>query len=52
MWPLDSVNSIWSFPQEWTDEVLQWDPEDYGGHNVLVLPAEEIWVPDLYIFNK
>ncbi len=34
------------------DEILRWDPTDYGGLETAIMNARMIWVPDLYIFNK
>lgn len=41
---------IW-FPQSWTDEFLQWDPDEWGGIEKVNVPISEIWMPDGYIFN-
>ena len=38
--------------KEWTDNSLKWDPVEYGGVNMLYVPAESIWIPDLVLYNK
>lgn len=38
--------------QEWTDYKLKWDPDDYGGITKLHVPSEDIWRPDLVLYNK
>lgn len=38
--------SVW-LKQVWLDKKLAWDPKNYGGVNVLYVPYEMIWVPDL-----
>ncbi|KAH9389978.1 D-arabinose 1-dehydrogenase (NAD(P)(+)) [Tyrophagus putrescentiae] len=38
--------------QEWTDYKLKWDPEEYGGVSELYVPAEQIWLPDLVLYNN
>lgn len=38
--------------QEWTDYKLRWDPEEYGGVSTLYVPSEQIWLPDLVLYNK
>lgn len=43
--------SVW-LRQEWIDEKLSWDPKRYGGVNVLYVPYEMIWVPDIVLYNK
>ena len=32
--------------------MLKWDPDKYGGVSVLYVPAEEIWLPDIVLYNK
>uniref|UniRef100_A0A8C3YQM5 5-hydroxytryptamine receptor 3A n=1 Tax=Catagonus wagneri TaxID=51154 RepID=A0A8C3YQM5_9CETA len=39
---------IW-YRQYWTDEFLQWNPEDFDNISRLSLPADSIWVPDILI---
>ncbi|KAJ6217019.1 hypothetical protein RDWZM_008176 [Blomia tropicalis] len=38
--------------QEWTDYKLKWDPEEYGGVSQLYVPAEQIWLPDIVLYNN
>jgi len=38
--------------QEWIDLNLIWDPKQYGGVEVLYVPSEEIWLPDIVLYNK
>ena len=38
--------------QTWTDYKLMWDPEDYGGVDVLYVPSDMIWLPDIVLYNK
>ena len=38
--------------QEWTDYKLKWDPDEYGGITKLHVPADDIWLPDLVLYNK
>lgn len=38
--------------QEWEDLNLRWPPEQYGGINEIYVPTEEIWVPDIVLYNK
>lgn len=35
----------------WTDSRLTWDPEDFGGLKRLRVNAEQIWVPDVTLYN-
>jgi hypothetical protein len=41
-----------AFTQTWQDYQLQWDVADYGGINVLRLPPDRVWKPDIVLFNK
>jgi len=38
--------------QEWMDYKLKWDPNDYGGVKTLHVPSENIWLPDIVLYNK
>nr|XP_037271409.1 neuronal acetylcholine receptor subunit beta-3-like isoform X2 [Rhipicephalus microplus] len=39
------VNMVMS--AKWKDEFLSWKPSDYGGEDIIVIPAEKIWVPQV-----
>ncbi|XP_006834038.1 PREDICTED: 5-hydroxytryptamine receptor 3A [Chrysochloris asiatica] len=39
---------IW-YRQCWTDEFLQWSPEDFDNITKLSIPTDSIWVPDILI---
>ncbi|XP_054988149.1 5-hydroxytryptamine receptor 3A [Sorex araneus] len=39
---------IW-YRQFWTDEFLQWQPEDFDNITKLSIPTHSIWVPDILI---
>ncbi|CAH1779888.1 unnamed protein product, partial [Owenia fusiformis] len=36
----------------WTDEFLQWVPEEFSNVTELVVPAEKIWLPDIFLENS
>lgn len=38
--------------QKWYDYKLQWNPEDYGGVEMLYVPSEHIWLPDIVLYNN
>ncbi|CAG2062167.1 unnamed protein product, partial [Timema podura] len=38
--------------QKWVDYKLIWNPEEYGGVEMLYVPSEHIWLPDIVLFNK
>lgn len=43
--------NVW-VEQTWHDYKLQWDPEMYGGIDMIHVPAENIWIPDIVLFNN
>ncbi|XP_011703555.1 PREDICTED: acetylcholine receptor subunit beta-like 2 isoform X1 [Wasmannia auropunctata] len=40
------------FLQKWFDYKLQWDPQEYGGIDMLYVPSENIWLPDIVLYNN
>ncbi|VDK27218.1 unnamed protein product [Gongylonema pulchrum] len=38
--------------KHWTDYKLKWNPADYGGVNVLYVPSDMIWLPDIVLYNN
>jgi len=38
--------------QKWTDSSLEWNPDFYGGVKMLYVPSEDIWRPDIVLYNK
>ncbi|KAF7491692.1 Acetylcholine receptor subunit beta-like 2 [Sarcoptes scabiei] len=45
------TTNIW-LEQNWYDYKLTWDPKDYGGVDMINVPAESIWLPDIVLFNN
>lgn len=45
------TTNLW-VPQKWYDYKLRWDPEEYGGVEMLYIPSEHIWLPDIVLFNN
>ncbi|CAJ0958328.1 unnamed protein product, partial [Mesorhabditis belari] len=41
---------LW-FPQSWKDEFLTWNASEWGGIQMINVPANQVWLPDGYIFN-
>ena len=37
--------------QEWTDERLTWDPEEYGNLRELIVEARGLWKPEFAAIN-
>lgn len=38
--------------QEWKDELLVWEPKDFGGITSIRVPCDLIWLPDIVLYNK
>ena len=45
------TTNVW-VQQEWADYKLSWNPEDYGGVKFLHVPSQDIWLPDIVLYNK
>ncbi|KFD53183.1 hypothetical protein M513_05893 [Trichuris suis] len=41
---------VWTV-QMWYDEMLRWNPKDYGGVESIVVPHDLVWLPDTYLYN-
>ncbi|KAI5616552.1 cholinergic receptor, nicotinic, beta polypeptide 3a precursor, partial [Silurus asotus] len=37
---------------EWTDYKLSWNPENYGGITSIRVPSENIWLPDIVLYEN
>lgn len=40
----------WFF-ESWIDQRLSWSPDQYGGLERIRLPASEVWLPDIAVYN-
>ncbi|XP_064290444.1 acetylcholine receptor subunit alpha isoform X1 [Passer domesticus] len=53
---VDEVNQIVTtnvrLKQQWTDVNLRWNPDDYGGVKKIRIPSDDIWRPDLVLYNN
>uniref|UniRef100_A0A672FD68 Cholinergic receptor, nicotinic, alpha 9 n=1 Tax=Salarias fasciatus TaxID=181472 RepID=A0A672FD68_SALFA len=38
--------------QVWHDAYLKWDKEDYDGLEMINIPSEKVWKPDIVLYNK
>lgn len=45
------TTNVW-VEQEWRDYKLSWDPADYGGVKYLHVPSQDIWLPDIVLYNN
>ena len=45
------TTNVW-VRQEWLDMSLNWNPEDYGNVSMIYVPAQDIWHPDIVLYNK
>ncbi|CAJ0962654.1 unnamed protein product, partial [Mesorhabditis belari] len=45
------TTNVW-LQHSWEDYKLRWDPIDYGGVQVLYVPPDMIWLPDIVLYNN
>ncbi|CAF1335472.1 unnamed protein product [Adineta steineri] len=45
------ITNVW-LDQEWSDEFLKWNPDDFNGIYRLNLPSKLIWLPDIVLYNN
>lgn len=45
------TTNVW-MQHSWKDQKLTWDPKNYGGVDVLYVPADLIWNPDIVLYNN
>jgi len=45
------TTNVW-LDQEWNDELLKWDPKEFGGIERVRIPCDKIWLPDIVLYNK
>ncbi|VDN58332.1 unnamed protein product [Dracunculus medinensis] len=45
------TTNVW-LQHSWTDYKLKWNPSDYGGVEVLYVPSDMIWLPDIVLYNN
>ena len=38
--------------QDWTDQNLRWNPQDYGNVKDVRIPPNRIWKPDVLLYNQ
>lgn len=44
---------LWRFfGQRWTDEMMKWDPAAFGHLESLKLPSDQLWKPDIVVYNR
>ncbi|BFY98789.1 hypothetical protein BsWGS_01830 [Bradybaena similaris] len=53
---MDEVNQVLTInvwlEQEWVDERLTWEPKDYNNLQILRIPCEKLWLPDIVLYNS
>jgi len=45
------TTNVW-LDQEWRDELLTWNPADFGGLHRIRIPCDLIWLPDIVLYNN
>uniref|UniRef100_A0A3Q1GC81 Neuronal acetylcholine receptor subunit alpha-7 n=1 Tax=Acanthochromis polyacanthus TaxID=80966 RepID=A0A3Q1GC81_9TELE len=49
---IDVFENVCFFSQYWTDIYLSWNPEKYPGVQNLRFPSDQIWTPDILLYNS
>ncbi|CAH8599721.1 unnamed protein product [Schistosoma intercalatum] len=53
---LDEVNQVLTLnvwiEQEWVDERLTWNPQDYNNLSRIRIPCQKLWLPDIVLYNS
>ncbi|XP_077998372.1 neuronal acetylcholine receptor subunit alpha-10-like [Glandiceps talaboti] len=45
------TTNVW-IEQHWIDEKLIWEPDEYDGIKILRVPAKELWIPDITLYDN
>ncbi|XP_052791604.1 acetylcholine receptor subunit alpha-like 1 [Mya arenaria] len=45
------TSNLW-LRHEWVEHRLRWDPSSFGGINSTHIPSEELWRPDIGLYNN
>ncbi|XP_068596957.1 neuronal acetylcholine receptor subunit non-alpha-2-like [Brachionichthys hirsutus] len=45
------TTNVW-LSQEWIDYKLRWNPEEYAGITTIRVPSENIWLPDIVLYEN
>ncbi|XP_077997434.1 acetylcholine receptor subunit alpha-like isoform X2 [Glandiceps talaboti] len=45
------ISNTWA-SLEWTDEFLRWNPDDYGGVDSIKVTSQNVWLPDVVLYNN
>ncbi|KAK0051337.1 nicotinic acetylcholine receptor subunit type D [Biomphalaria pfeifferi] len=45
------TTNVW-LDQQWKDQKLHWNPEDFNGLKVLRIPCRHLWKPDIVLYNS
>ncbi|XP_069594762.1 5-hydroxytryptamine receptor 3A-like [Ranitomeya imitator] len=48
---LQSLTTYIWFIMEWKNEFMNWTPEEFCGIEKIVSPGQNLWLPDLYIYE-
>ena len=51
MFCVNKISYVVLLYQEWEDEYLRWDVDQFDGLSMLILNPEDIWIPDIMLIN-
>ncbi|OWA52233.1 Acetylcholine receptor subunit beta-like 2 [Hypsibius exemplaris] len=53
---VDEVNQVITtnviVKQTWNDYKLRWNPKEFGGIEIINIPSERVWLPDIVLYNN
>ena len=45
------TTNVW-LEQQWFDYNLQWDPAEFSMLERIYVPSNDIWLPDIVLYNR
>ncbi|XP_071816662.1 acetylcholine receptor subunit beta-type acr-3-like [Apostichopus japonicus] len=48
----ESISTTSWLSLRWRDERFTWDPEDFGGTDLILVSGDDVWTPILYLTNS
>ena len=49
--PINKVNILCDV-QRWTDDMMKWNPAEFGDLESLKIVSDQLWKPDIVVYNR
>ena len=46
------LNPVKVLRYTWRDDFMVWNPAEFGGIEQIVVRAEDVWTPDILLYNR